>query len=308
MNLSHRLLSSALLAGAVFSITALPLTMLGEKPVTVQLEERPVFVGQLRELARPYLALATGISLGVGAVSLAVSSWRSAADKLERSEAELAALRQQLDQKNVLVEQLRFSETKLQRSGLEHFLQAEETIALRSASPLASTPQVDLPLNRPAIPYTVPNFDRPPVTSAHIPASKFSTAGLDFFLDDETELFEIPENVAPVPPVPEAPPHRAVQPVLPSTYSDFTVTPITEPVKIQSVASLPAAQSFQGFVRPDPTNTTANATAAAARSQPIHPSESSTQMNELLIHLKQVMTQIEQLQTFQSNGQRNRNG
>lgn len=306
MNLSHRLLSSALLAGAVFSITALPLTMLGEKPVTVQLEERPIFVGQLRELARPYLALATGISLGVGAVSLAVSSWRSAADQLERSEAEIATLRQQLDQKTALVEQLRFSETKLQVSGLEQFLQAEETIALRSASLLPPAPQVDLPL-RPAIPHTVPNFDRP-LTPSHTPASKFSTAGLDFFLDDETELFEIPENVAPVPPVPKSVPHRAAQPVLPSTYSDFTVTPITEPVKIQAVASLPAAQSFQGFVRPDPTSATANATASTARSQPTHSSEPSTQMNELLIHLKQVMAQIEQLQTFQSNGQGNRNG
>lgn len=303
MNLSHRLLSSALLAGAVFSITALPLTMLGEKPVTVQLEERPVFVGQLRELARPYLALATGISLGVGAVSLAVSSWRSAADKLERSEAALATLRQQLDEKNALVEQLRFSETRLQLSGLEQFLQAEETIALRSDSPLAAMPQVDLPLNRPAIPHTVPNFDRPPVTPAHIPSAQFSTAGLEFFLDDDTELFEIPENVAPIP---KSVPNRPAQPVPPSTYSDFTVTPITEPVKIQAVASLPAAQSFQGFVRPDPTSTTA--TANADRSQPIHPSESSTQLNQLLGNLKQVMTQIEHLQTSQSNGQGNRNG
>lgn len=323
MNLSHRLLSSVFLAGTVFSITALPLVTLGSKPVTIQLEERPVFVGQLRELAGPYLALATSIGLGVGVVSLAVSSWRHAAYKLEQNEAEIAALKQQLSEKQTLVERLRFADTKLQSSGLEQFLQGEELVALRSVSPLASTQQTHSEFNRgilsqpnipqpavpqPTVPQTVPDFHRPTV-----PYSRFSTAGLEFFLDDESVLPQPPENAG----------AESVRPIVPETVplpntelnsdkfdtnkfdankfnaNKLIGTLITEPVKIQpakiqSVSSLPAAQSFSGFVRPD------LIAESTSRSHANDPSEQSTQLNELLGHLKQVMTQIERLQTSQS--------
>lgn len=296
MNLSHRLLSSALLAGAVFSVAALPLTTLGSKPVTIQLEEKPIFVGQLRELAGPYLALATGISLGVGAVSLAVSSWRYAAHKLERREAEIAALKQQLTEKTSLVERLRFSDAKLHSSGLEQFLQAEETIALRSVSPAASMPPAPIPnntprLSRPEIARPVSDFDRPIAPPA---PSKFSTAGLAFFLDDDLTLPEPSDRISANPALP------AANPAPTPTHSASTFKSITEPVKIQAVSSLPAAQSFKGFVRPDP------ATEAAAPSH--YQSEQSTQLNELLGHLKQVMTQIERLHTAESPAPRNRSG
>lgn len=285
MNLSHRLLSSALLAGAVFSITALPLTTLGPKPVTIQLEGRPVFVGQLRELAAPYLALATGVSLGVGAISLAVSSWRHAAHKLERSEAEISALKQQVSEKDALIERLRFSDTKLYAHGLGQFLQAEETIALRSVSAPVSAPasisetisEPELPSKPPAVPYTIPHFD-PPITTP----SRFSTAGLEFFLNDEM--------TEPAPSQPAQP--IAAKRVQPSTYSTLTEAPLTEPAKIQAMSALPAAQSFMGFVRSD-----AREEGTVARSQLRH----SPQLDELLGNLKQVMTQIEQLHASQSS-------
>jgi len=318
MNLSHRLLSSVLLAGAVFSITALPLATLGSKPVTIQLEERPVFVGQLRELAGPYLALATGISLGVGVVSLAVSSWRHTTYKLEKNEAEIAALKQQLSEKQILVERLRFTDTKLQSSGLEQFLQREELLALRSASPSASSlvaphrsaspqqvqaelhrPAISQPASQPTIPQTIPDSHRPAV-----PYSRFSTAGLEFFLDDESETPQPSETAGAQSVLPIAP-----EPI-PSTNSDqldsnrlnagrFIGTLITEPVKIQpakiqAMSSLPAAQSFKGFVRSD------LMAEPISRSHINNASEQSTQLNELLGHLKQVMTQIEHLQTSQS--------
>lgn len=327
MNLSHRLLSSVVLAGAVFSVTALPLVTLGSKPVTVQLEERPVFVGQLRELAAPYLALATGVSLGIGVVSLAVSSWRHAAYKLERNEAEIATLKQQLDEKNALIERLRFADTKLQSSGLEQFLQVEELVAplshnssmhpstLPSRSPTASTSSTipasnyqvasihqttsgsgRSPIPQPKIPQTLPNFHHAAGNS-----SKFSTAGLAFFLDDETESSQLPEDTqlledTSTQSVPSIAPDSAQVPTPANRMGAF----ITEPAKIQAVSSLPAAQPFKGFVRSE----SASETASMGRSQPIHPSEQSTQLNELLGHLKHVMTQIERLQTNQSPGHR----
>jgi hypothetical protein len=314
MNLSHRLLSSALLAGAVFSITALPLTTLGAKSVTVQLEETPVFVGQLRELASPYLALATGISLGVGAVSLSLSSWRQAAHKLDRSEAEIAALKQQLSEKDALVERLRFSDTRLQSSGLEHFLQIEEAAIPPSAPAPVSIPQALPRFSRPELPQTLASFDR----SVGMPA-KFPTAGLEFFLDDDMTLEDMaPEHVTP-PDQLESVVSKTAQPISTNpvrtlAYSDlpdFDIQPITEPVKIEAVSSLPAAQSFRGFVRSDLANGTASMDRSCpeARSRPNHPpTVPSPQLSELLGYLKHVMTQIEQLQASQSSVPGGRNG
>lgn len=317
MNLSHRLLSSVLLAGTVFSITALPLATLGSKPVTIQLEERPVFVGQLRELAGPYLALATGISLGVGVVSLATSSWRHAVYKLEQSETEIAALKQQLSEKQTLVERLRFTDMKLQASGLEQFL-PEEQVVPRSVSPAvstsastyqaASTRQTNPGFSRtatpqPTIPQTVPDFHR--LANSY---SRFSTAGLEFFLDDESVLPQTSENAGSesgLPIAPESVPLPSSNKFSSNKFSSdkfssdkFIGTLITEPVKIQpakiqAMSSLPAAQSFRGFIRPD-------LMAESIHRSQNDPSEQSTQLNELLGHLKQVMTQIERLQTSQS--------
>lgn len=300
MNLSHRILSSTLLAGAVLSATLLPLVTLGSKPIIIQLEEKPVFVGPLRELAAPYVALATGLSLGVGAVSLSLLSWQQAARKIARREAEVAALQQQLTEKAAFVEQLRFSSAKLQSSGLEQFLQPPNTAATESSlsvraaapevmpSPLTDRPHSDRPSvssDRTLMAPVIDDRFQPtsPATAAH-----FSTAGLEFFLD-------APPVSEPAPPISST--VSTPQPSLPSVSSPPPplFTSITEPVKLQALTALPAAQVFNSFARSD--------RAANSRGQmqsPRHLGEATTQLNELLSHLKQVMTQIEQLQTAQS--------
>jgi hypothetical protein len=214
MNLSHRILSSTLLAGAVLSATLLPLVTLGSKPIIIQLEEKPVFVGPLRELAAPYVALATGLSLGVGAVSLSLLSWQQAARKMARREAEVAALQQQLTEKAASVEQLRFSSAKLQSSGLEQFLQPPNTAATESSlSASAAAPEV-----MPSSLTDRPHSDRPSVSSdrtlmapvlddrfqatSPTTAAHFSTAGLEFFLDAPPDS----ESAPPISPtLPKAP-------------------------------------------------------------------------------------------------------
>jgi hypothetical protein len=320
MNLSHRLLSSALLAGAVFSAALLPLATLGSKPVTIQLEEKPIFVGQLRELAAPYIALATGLSLGVGAVSFSLLSWQQTARKAADREAEIAALRQRLTEQEALVERLKFSDTKLQTSGLEQFLQpapvATRDIAQPASLPAATVSSfapekgvlegelleatVDRP--RPVAPAIPP--DRMLVAPVPSPAqltdsSGFSTAGLEFFLDEPTDspaaasFTDSPLNVNSVsPPSPPVVPPPVTPPV----------TRITEPVKIQALTALPAAQSFSGFVRHSGRNT------AEMASSPLATVAASAQLQELLSHLKQVTAQIERLQTVQNSALGNGNG
>ncbi|WAL62052.1 hypothetical protein [Thermocoleostomius sinensis] len=322
MNLSHRLLSSALLAGAVLSAALLPLATVGAKPVTIQLEERPVFVGQLRELAAPYIALATGLSLGVGAVSLSVLSWQQASRKLSRYETDMSALRQQLAEQEALVERLKFSETKLQTSGLEQFLQpasvaahaastaslpaatrstfAPDRVSLNTASSDKGVLEGELletfvdrpqPVSQPTVPDR--RLVTPVTRSAQSATSSgFSTAGLEFFLDNSTAALSEPPT--------QSTPSSSPMPAM-ATEKPITVTPITEPVKIQALTALPAAQAFSGFVRRSWQD------AADSRS-PLTPMETSVQLQELLSHLKQVTAQIERLQTTQNSALGNGSG
>ena len=57
-------LAPVVLSAAVFSVLTLPLAVFVSQPVTIQLQEEPVFSGQLRDVATPYLGLASALSLG----------------------------------------------------------------------------------------------------------------------------------------------------------------------------------------------------------------------------------------------------
>jgi hypothetical protein len=244
MSLSRCFLSSALLAGVVFSAATLPLTALGSKSVTIQLEEEPVFIGQVKEIAGPYLGLATAISLGAGVVSLATAGWRQSSRKVSLAEEQMSTLKQQLTENMALIESLKYSEARLEASGLEFFLKDEEDHRDHQSVPATGAP----------VHYTV-----------------VGSSG-----QNELALQTLPEQ------------HQmVVEPAQALTDSQDTVTQRT---KIQAATALASAQAFMGFARPTLPEETA-ATAQPVAEQP----ENSTQLDELLNHLKQVMSQIERL-------------
>jgi hypothetical protein len=102
---------------------------MGSQPLTIHLENQPVFAGQVKELSGPYLGLATAVSLGAGVTALALLNWSHAARKLSKVEDEVSDLRQQLKDKEAELESLRFSDTRLVSAGLESFLDEVETVS-----------------------------------------------------------------------------------------------------------------------------------------------------------------------------------
>jgi hypothetical protein len=113
------------LSAAVFGTLTLPLTILGSKPVTIQIQEEPVFHGQLRDVAAPYLGLATALSLGVGVASIAVTGWRQSTRKSSQVQAQLSGLAQNLQEKEAQLEALKLSESSLAAAGLREFVDEE---------------------------------------------------------------------------------------------------------------------------------------------------------------------------------------
>lgn len=235
MNISRCLLSSTLLAGAVFCGSTLPLAALGSKPVTIQLGEKPIFVGAVEEFAAPYLGLATAMSVGAGVVSLATAGWRQSSRKLSLAEEQMSTLKQQLNEKATLIEGLKFSEARLATSGLDGFLEDE-------ARPL--------PLSAVGLSQLI---DQPPAAKMTIAAPS---------VQQPAATYQVANYVVSEPAV---------------TYQ----------TKNQAATALASAQAFMGFARPK--------SSEAAPSTLSHQPENDVQLDELLNHLKQVMTQIETL-------------
>lgn len=134
-SLAQLFVPAALTAGGVFSAFAVPLTLYGSQPLTIQLREERVFEGQLRDVATPYLAIAGILSLGTTLSVCAAFGWKRAAKDAEFAEAQLLAAEQHLKQKEAQLQDTLMSETYLSDSGLRFFL--DENVPLNPA-PLAA--------------------------------------------------------------------------------------------------------------------------------------------------------------------------
>lgn len=162
MNTSRALLLSAFLSGLIFSSSTLLLVAIGSRPITIQIEEKPLFTGRIQDLSVLYLEIATGLSLGIGLTTFSVLGWRNAVKQLDRATQQVAQLKQQLNQQEGMVESLKFSESKLQAMGLKFFLDTVPADAALKPShhpspppplPISSTHQPQQIL---AAPQTIP--------------------------------------------------------------------------------------------------------------------------------------------------------
>ena len=92
------ILPPVLASTAVFSAMTLPLAAIGDKPINIKIQEETLFFGKLRDVALPYVVVATGLSLGAGISAIAISGWRNSSRKSTEVEQQVSQL--QLQQKN----------------------------------------------------------------------------------------------------------------------------------------------------------------------------------------------------------------
>ena len=120
--LNKLVLTPVLLSATVLAILTLPLVFLNKKPITIQLQEEPIFQGQLRDISTPYLCLASVLSLGAGIASAAFSGWQISSRKSSQVEAQLLRLTQNIQEKEAQIKALQSSESQLADSRLIAFL------------------------------------------------------------------------------------------------------------------------------------------------------------------------------------------
>ncbi|MBV6626011.1 MAG: hypothetical protein KI793_24280 [Rivularia sp. (in: Bacteria)] len=130
MTLSARrklVLPSAIACIAVFAAMTVPLAVFGDKQVRIKLEEESFFYGRLRDIAAPYVLLATVLSCGTGMSLAALIGWQQSTQKSLDCKNELSKLKVHLQDKEELIEQFKFSDSRLQISGLSSFLNGQDS-------------------------------------------------------------------------------------------------------------------------------------------------------------------------------------
>jgi hypothetical protein len=143
MTTSRSLVFSVFLSSFVFAGATIAFLATGSRPLTIQLDDRPVFTGRIQDLATPYFASVTALSFGVGLTSFALLSWQDTSRRFAQSASQVAALKQQVQLQEGMVESLKFSEAKLQAAGLNFFL--EPTLS-SSQAPQPSLGESTLPI------------------------------------------------------------------------------------------------------------------------------------------------------------------
>jgi hypothetical protein len=132
----------------IFSAMSFPLATLGEKQITVQFQEEPIFYGRLRDVAIPYVVLTTVLSIGAGVSAGAFGAWRHSSRKSVKFQKELLNLEKNLQDKDALIKELKLSESRLQVSGLKAFLDDEtpfEPTLISSTLTTTETPPITVP-------------------------------------------------------------------------------------------------------------------------------------------------------------------
>ena len=175
--LQKYIVTPLVISASVFGALSLPLALFGKQPVTIQLQGEPVFYGQMRDVASPYLGLTSAISLGAGVASIAITGWRSSSRKSSQVQAKLSDLSQHLKAKEAQLEALQLSEAKLEASGLQAF--ANETVQLEQAIETESVSQKAKPMVEVQV-ITTQAFEAPAVVSPNrtvqAAAAKFASA------------------------------------------------------------------------------------------------------------------------------------
>lgn len=144
-SIQRSLIPAACIAGTLFAISTAPLAMYRSEVVAVELQNRPFFAAEIRDLAGPYLGLAGLISVSLGVSVMGFSGWRQASRKSEAAESKLSGLQRDLLAQQSELEEIKFSQSRLRSQNLDTFLEPQTSLeALNQQvphrAPLAAIP------------------------------------------------------------------------------------------------------------------------------------------------------------------------
>ena len=115
-------ITSACVAGAVFTASTLPLALTKSKVVDIELQNQTLFSSEVQDLATPYLSLSGAFSIALGFGVFGILGWQNSARKLSRIQGESTELARELAIHQAELERIKFSESRLKTQSLATFL------------------------------------------------------------------------------------------------------------------------------------------------------------------------------------------
>jgi hypothetical protein len=190
--LAKFILPPVLASAAVFSAMTVPLAAIGDKQINIKFQEETLFFGKLRDVALPYVVVATGLSLGAGISAIAISGWRNSSRKSTEIGQQVSQLELQLQQKEELLKEFKLSETRLQVSGLNSFLEEQASSPASKGYPTLN-PIVSQPVAKQAPPQQA-QVKTQEIASANAASAAFASA--QNFLGYTQSKNDIKEEIA----------------------------------------------------------------------------------------------------------------
>jgi hypothetical protein len=149
---ARALITSACVAGAVFTASALPLALNKAKVVDVELQNQPIFASEMRDLAAPYLSISGVFSVALGFGVFGILGWRTSVQKLSEIESQSSTLTKDLVTYQAELERIKFSESRLRAQNLTPYLDPSSNLAFAATTPEAVRPSYEVVTDKAAIP------------------------------------------------------------------------------------------------------------------------------------------------------------
>lgn len=120
-------ITSAFVAGAVFTASTFPLAMTKSKVVDIELQNQTIFSSEMKDLSAPYLAFSAAFSVALGFGIFGIMGWQHAVRKLAKFEGNSSDLAHELAIHRAELERIKFSESRLKAQNLSEFLPASHS-------------------------------------------------------------------------------------------------------------------------------------------------------------------------------------
>jgi hypothetical protein len=126
-------ITSACIAGAVFTASTLPLALAKSKVVNIELQNQTVFSSEMKDLAAPYLSLSGAMSVALGFGIFGVMGWQNSVRKLSKIEGQSSDLARDLAIHQAELERIKFSESRLKAQNLTAYLAPTDSVSSLTA-------------------------------------------------------------------------------------------------------------------------------------------------------------------------------
>lgn len=197
-SLSNVLLPAVFVSSAVFSTLTVPFALIKSEPISIEIppiysgEIQPIFDGEHKDVAIPYVGFAIVVSVGAGIACVEVHRrWHAARASEEEDESQQTALGQEMSQAA-----LDLPEYRPEVSAIEFSLKDEDFNHQTLTTPNAITEAVDIAIEESEHAFDAANLGFPPRTFPDLsPASAFDPPKIAIAtLSDKLNLSQTPQE------------------------------------------------------------------------------------------------------------------